>query len=173
MFVVVTGPPASGKSSLSRALARALDLPLLAKDDYKERLLHEAPAETVEESRVTGRRAVQTMLSEARATGRGVLDSVWVDRGRAIGEISGLQTTAAVVEVFCRCDVDTLRRRYRDRAPTKGPGHFDQQRREDELWPAESRLPLSGPWPVVDVDTTGTVDVAELAAQVRRMRSRR
>ena len=44
------------------------------------------------------------MLSAARAAGRGVLDSVWVDRDRASGEIEGLQAIGEVVEVFCRCD---------------------------------------------------------------------
>ena len=37
-FVVVSGPPASGKSSLAPALAAELDLPLLAKDVIKDAL---------------------------------------------------------------------------------------------------------------------------------------
>jgi hypothetical protein len=68
-----------------------------------------------------------------------------------------------VVEVFCRCDLDTLRRRYAARAPRKGPGHFDEERPENELWPAESLEPLGGPWRVLEVDTTREVDAARLA----------
>ena len=173
MYVVVTGPPGSGKSTLSRELARLLDLPLLAKDDYKQAALDHEPAETVEDSRVTGRKAVQAMLSAARVAKQGVLDSVWVDRPGALSQIADLQAVGEVVEVFCRCDVDTMRRRYLERAPTKGPGHFDDERDEEELWPPEALRPLGGPWPVVEADTSGPVDVPELAEWVRRTRSRR
>ena len=38
VLVVVTGPPAGGKSSTSRAVACELRVPLLSKDEFKERL---------------------------------------------------------------------------------------------------------------------------------------
>ena len=38
LLVVVTGPPASGKSTLARELASSLDVPFLSKDELKERL---------------------------------------------------------------------------------------------------------------------------------------
>jgi len=37
-FVVVSGPPASGKTTLARTIAPALDLPLIAKDTIKQAL---------------------------------------------------------------------------------------------------------------------------------------
>ncbi len=66
-----------------------------------------------------------------------------------------------------------MRRRYRERAPTKGPGHFDEERADEELWPPEALEPLAGTWPVVEVDTSGPVDVPDVAARVRRTRSPR
>ena len=44
MYVVLTGPPASGESTLSHALAGELGLPLLAKDTIEQALLDELGA---------------------------------------------------------------------------------------------------------------------------------
>jgi predicted kinase len=172
VYVVVTGPAGSGKSTLSRPLAEQLGLPLLAKDSLKERLLEQGPVATVEDSRAVGRAAVRAMLSAARSLGGGVLDSVWVDRAAALRQIAELQSVTEVVEVFCRCDVDTMRRRYAERAPTKGPKNFDDERDEAELWPEEVLHPLAGRWPVLEVDTSVPVDVRDVAERVRRTRSR-
>ena len=164
MHVVVTGPAASGKSTLARALADTLGLPLLAKDTLKQGLLDVLGADDLEASRRLGRAAVAALLAVARANSAAVLDSVWVDRDRAVAELGGL---GDVVEVFCRTDPATMRGRYRARSSSKGPGHFDEQRPDEELWPPYALEPLAGGWPVVQVDTTGPVDVDAVARQVR------
>jgi predicted kinase len=168
VYVVVTGPPASGKSTLSRRLADGLGLPLLAKDEVKQELMDEQPPTDVEGSRRLGRQAVRSLLERAAASSGAVLDSVWVDRERAVCELGRLGERAELVEVFCRCDVPTLRRRYAQRAPTKGPGHFDEERPEEELWPAEALEPLRGPWRLIEVDTTRDVDLEALVAVLVR-----
>ena len=164
VYVVVTGPPASGKSTLSRDLAAALGLPLLAKDIVKQGLIDVLGAPDVETSRDLGRAAVAALLAVAEENGGAVLDSVWVDRDRVVERLSSL---GKVVEVFCRADVDTMRSRYRERAPSRGPGHFDEARTDAELWPDEALRPLGGDWSVVEVDTSAPVDVPELVREVR------
>jgi len=58
MFVLVAGPPGSGKSSLAAPLATKLGLVLLAKDEIKEALMGVlGPPATVDESRRLGRAA--------------------------------------------------------------------------------------------------------------------
>ncbi|ROR92286.1 AAA family ATPase [Nocardioides aurantiacus] len=163
MYVVLTGPPASGKSTLAAALAVELGLPLLAKDTLKQGLVDVLGAADVAISRALGRAAVVALLAVAREARSGVLDSVWVDRARALEQLGELGVD---VEVHCRVDVPTLRERYAARAATKGPGHFDADRPEDELWPPEARAPLAGGWPVVEVDTSAPVDVPALARDV-------
>jgi predicted kinase len=163
VYVVVTGPPASGKTCLSRELAVVLGLPLLAKDVIKQGLIDVLGAADVDTSRALGRASVAALLAVAADNGGAVLDSVWVDRRRAVDQLRSL---GKVVEVFCRADVDVMRSRYRERARTKGPGHFDEARPEDELWPDTALRPLDGGWPLIEVDTSGPVDVAALATAV-------
>ena len=61
MFVVVSGPPASGKSTLAPALAAELGLPLVAKDTIKNALMSVLPVPDVDTSRQLGRAAVAAM----------------------------------------------------------------------------------------------------------------
>ena len=66
-FVLVAGWPAAGKSTLARALAAELGLPLLAKDEIKEALMDGLgyPA-TVAQSRRLGRAATAPTLRVAQ-----------------------------------------------------------------------------------------------------------
>ena len=165
MYIVVTGPPGSGKSTLARSLADELGLPLLAKDTVKQALVESLGAPGVEESRLLGRAAVQVLLAVAREAGGGVLDSVWVDKEAARAKLARL---GDVAEVFCRCDVETMHRRYAARAATRPAGWFDLDRDEPELWPAVALEPLAGGWPVVEVDTSRPVDVTGLVPALSR-----
>ena len=164
MYVLVTGPPASGKSSLAMVLAPALGLPLLAKDAVKGALIGVLGAPDVEASRRLGRAAVAALLAVAADAGCGVLDSAWVDREAAAKELAALP--GPVVEVFCRCDEGLLAERYAARAATRGPGHFDAERPADELWNDLSLQPVAGGWPVIEVDTGRDVDLASLVGSV-------
>lgn len=58
-----------------------------------------------------------------------------------------------------------MRARYRARSLTRGPGHFDEERSEEELWGAHTSTPL-GLGPLLEVDTSGEVDVSAAAAAV-------
>ena len=161
-YVVVSGPPASGKSFLAPALATALDLPLLAKDVVKDALIDVLGAPDLPRSRELGRAAVHVLLAVARTAGRGVLEGVWFDYARApLAALPG-----PLVEVFCRCPPDVLRARYAARSTGRGAGWFDLDRDPDELWNTEVGTPVAGDWPVLEVDTSGEVDVAGLAARI-------
>ena len=161
-YVVVSGPPASGKSTLAPALATALELPLLAKDVVKDALVDVLGAPDLSRSRELGRAAVHVLLAVARTAGRGVLEGVWFDYARApLAALPG-----PLVEVFCRCAPDVLRARYAARSTSRGAGYFDLDRNPDELWNTEVGTPVAGDWPVLEVDTSGAVDVAGLAARI-------
>jgi hypothetical protein len=107
---------------------------------------------------------VRLLLAAAARADEAVLGAVWVERTTAVPALVSL---GEVIEVFCRCDLDVMRERYARRAPTKGAGHFDAERPEEELWPPEALEPLAGGWPVLEVDTSGRVDVDGLVDRIR------
>jgi predicted kinase len=165
VYVVVSGPPASGKTTLSAALAHALDLPLIAKDTIKKALVGALPAADLEESRRLGGAAVAGLLAVAADNPAGaVIDSVW-HRSRAVSELLGLP--GQVIEVFCRCDRDVVTRRYRERTASRPPGYFDHLRTDAELWNDEVAVPVAGGWPVLEVDTSVPVQIPPLVARIR------
>lgn len=163
-YVVVSGPPASGKTTLAREIAPALGLPLIAKDTIKQALMTVLPVPDVETSRTVGTASVAALLAVAGQTAGAVLESVW-HRSRAVAGLRLLP--GSIVEVFCRCDPETARRRYALRAATRSAGHFDAQRTAGELWNEEVAQPVAGGWPVLEVDTNGPVDVTPLIVRIR------
>lgn len=164
-FVVVSGPPASGKSTLAPALADELNLPLLAKDTIKDALMSVLPVPNVEASRQIGRAAVQAMLALAEQCRPGaVIESNFY---RTVARDDLLALPGRVIEIFCRCDAATAAGRYQERAGTRHAGHFDSIRTTDELWNEEVSEPVAGGWPLLEVNTNAPVDVPSVIAFIR------
>jgi len=165
LFVVVSGPPASGKSTIAPPLAAALGLPLTAKDMIKDALMSVLPVPDVEASRQIGRAAVQAMLAVASASAPGAVIESNLHRSVARAELGRLP--GAVVELFCRCDAAVAAERYQARAGTRHAGHFDSVRRADELWNDEVSEPVAGGWPLLELDTDQPVDLERVLRFVR------
>jgi predicted kinase len=163
-FVVVSGPPASGKTTLARAIAPALGLPLVAKDTIKEALMSVLPVPDIETSRAIGTASVAALLAVAAETSGAVLESVW-HRSRALADLRCLP--GDILEVFCRCDPRIAERRYAERADGRAAGHFGAERTPAELWNEEVARPVAGGWPVIEICTDDPVDVGPLTARIR------
>jgi predicted kinase len=166
LFVAVSGPPGSGKSTVAEPLARELALPLIAKDTIKETLMDVLGAPDVDASRELGAAAVETMLAVAAASPVGAVLDCNFRRTLALGDLRRLPGT--VVEVFCRVAPDEAWDRYEARTGTRHPGHFDEERAREEPWSEEVMRPVAGGWPVLEVDTTEPVDLGEVVAFVRQ-----
>jgi predicted kinase len=162
-YVVISGPPGSGKTTLARQVARTLGLPLIAKDTIKEALMTVLDVPDVDRSRELGRAAVAVLYGVAAEAGHGVLESAW-HRNHAVHDLAALP--GAMVEVFCRCDRDLAQARYASRSGTRAAGHFDGDRLPAELWNEDVGEPVAGDWPVIEVDTNAPVDVDGLIARI-------
>jgi predicted kinase len=164
VFVLVAGPPGSGKSTLAAALAPTLGLPLIAKDEIKEALMDVlGPPTDVADSRRLGRAAVMAMLTIAKSCPGAVLEGTFypytVEHLR--------QLRGPLIEVRCRCPRDVVEARYAARSQTRHGGHFDSQRSSEELWNEHHLQPL-GLGPLVEVDTSQSVDVTEIASEIQK-----
>ncbi len=159
-YALVGGWPGSGKTTVAHALADALGCAYLAKDEVKEALMDAlgAPA-SVAESRRLGRAAVEAVLRLARGCPAAVIDSTWFDY--ALDPVLALP--GPVVELRCLAPLEVVRSRYRARV--RDPRHLDSDRSADELW-GRPVAPL-GVGPLLEIDTSGAVDVSALAAMVR------
>ena len=174
VFVVVSGLPGSGKTTLARSLSLTLRLPLLDKDDLLETLMDSLGVDG-QDSRHRLSRASDALLERiAGASFGAVLTSFW--RRESLSATSGtptdwLRKLPEVVEVFCDCPPRTAAERFHARV--RHPGHRDShQSLADSLGrftQLASTLPLNL-GPVVRVDTTQDVDVPAVAAAVLKAR---
>jgi predicted kinase len=164
LLVLVSGPPGSGKSTLARPLARKLALPLIAKDVVKEALAVVLPPANVRESQRLGAATYEVMFALARDAGSAVLESNFPPAaGARIAEIC-----PQPIEIFCRCPSDEVMRRYEQRIGERAAPHFDAERVEElRARLAEENRPLDLGGPLLEVDTTGPVDVEAVCAWVR------
>lgn len=166
-IVVVSGVPGSGKTTLARSLAPLLNLPLLSKDAIKEALFDALGTGDLEWSENLGRASHRIMYSLARDARSAVLEShFW--RGVAESELTEIQRP--LLQVYCRCPLDLAVDRYRNRAtsPDRHPGHLPQHQTDKviERWRSTEQLPLELDAPLIEVDTSGHVDVAQLANSI-------
>ena len=161
LFVVVSGAPGSGKSTLACGLAPRLDLPLIMKDTIKEALADELGARDREESKHLGAATMRVLIALARENPGAVLESTWVPE-LSVPELA--QLTSPIVEVFVDVPVDEAIRRYRERAGTRHPVHFDDDVDEDAF--RERAQPINGDWPVITVDGTSDIVVDVVVKQI-------
>lgn len=157
LFVVVSGPPGSGKTTLASVLAVEFELPLISKDAIKEALLSVLTVSDSAASQELGRASMAVLYELAKNSRVGAILEANFRRSKSVGELQQLH--GAVVEIHCRCSRAVALHRYRSRQESRHPGHFDALRSETELWDADMVGPLAGGWPVLEVNTDAQVDL--------------
>lgn len=136
LFIVVTGLPGSGKTTLGRSLAQALAVPLLDKDQVLEALFDSLGVGDEDWRARMSRAADRILATVARQFAGGVIVSWWRHPRSESSSGTGTAWLATlpgkVVEVHCHCPAELAAQRFFSRR--RHPGHLDEVRsRPDEL----------------------------------------
>ena len=166
LTVVVTGVPGSGKTTLGRALAQALDARFFSLDAIKESLF-ETSGGTLDGTTLRLAAEAQLGADLAATTGPTVVD-IWIQPGRDTARVAVLlaSISSRMVEVLCRVPAEVAVDRYSQRSrsgPHKPPDEETLQRIRD----ASAELGPTGVGPCIEIDTSAPVDVDTLAASLR------
>jgi predicted kinase len=166
-YIVVSGAPGSGKTLLARPLAQMLHVPLLSKDVVKETLFDELGIGDRLWSRRMGRASMAVLYRIAETCPAAVIEAVF-HREISVGDLQALGKP--VIEVHCECEPQLAIARFRRRAEVeRHPGHLDSRQPQNKLeeMVADGCRPLGLGGPLLEVDTTGEVDVRAVADWVR------
>ncbi len=171
LFVVVSGLPACGKSTVARALATSIELPLLDKDVFLEALFDTKPVLEAQNRRELSLRADGEFLEQASRAAGAVLASWWrhpqspANSGTSVGWLASLPGTH--VEVHCNCSPAVGVERFVSRK--RHPGHLDIRWSKSELLASFTQQASFGPLGfgcVIEVDTESALDLTALARTV-------
>lgn len=175
-IVVVSGPPASGKTTVADAVAGELGLPLIAKDRLKETLYDSLGTGDVAWSQRLGRAAMALLyasLESQLSARRAVVVEANFAASQARAALLRLRARLPFVplEIHCTAAPDVLVARYVERAGTRHVGHLDEFR-VDEIRAAildgrNGPLELGDDVIVVDTTDPGAVDLDSLIAAAR------
>jgi predicted kinase len=167
--VLVNGVPASGKSSVARALADARGWPILALDTIKEPFFDHLGVGDREFNRKLGRASYQAMWSIVQDAPEGmtfIADAWFGFQPREVLEAhlarAGVGVTA---EVWCHAPPAVLVDRYRARLHLRHTGHPGEAFLPELVALAQRAEPLRR-GPIFDVDTTCALDRERLLVWV-------
>jgi hypothetical protein len=169
LYVVISGIPGSGKTTLARRLAPALGVPLIDKDDILERLFETRGIGDSVWRRALSRESDGILQADAMASDGAVLVSHWhvpgiaADSGTPTGWLADLP--GALVHVRCVCDPAVAARRFLERR--RHAGHLDGTLSAEDL---EDRFRTAGVLdihPRIDEDTAGSPNAGALVREIR------
>lgn len=172
-ILIVSGAPASGKSTLAGALAEVFGYPLLSKDTLKESLfdslgthLGKNAGSSAELSRLLSQAAMDLLWSLAPYCPKIILEANFRPKSPHERErFAALE--GRKLEVYCHCTPEEAARRFQERATRAEhhPAHSMKTMSAELLQEFDRPIGLC---PVIDVDTERPVNPLDVADRIRR-----
>ena len=171
-FVVISGLPASGKTTLGRRLAPVLNLPLIDKDEILDRLFESKGVGDAAWRRTLSRESDVILQNEAANSTGAILASFWHVRG--MPSDSGTPTdwldapSHQVVNVHCACELEVAASRFLQRR--RHPGHLDAESSAEEVVVSLRKLTQLPPLDIgqrIDVDTSQEPNLTDVVRAIR------
>lgn len=163
IIIIVSGPPSSGKTTLSKAISQRFNLPLIGKDNLKEILFDTIGWKDRDWSKRLGSASFALMhyvLDCFMVTGQPlIIEGNFKPEFESTEILSRLQKfNYSAIQIMCRCDGQVLFARFKQRSESgqRHPGHCDTGN-YDELKDSllkGSYNPLGINSPVIDFDST-------------------
>jgi hypothetical protein len=171
-FVVVTGLPASGKSTVGTAVASALGLSLYDKDEILEALFESLGVGDAEWRTRLSRAADEVLRKQIPRSHGAVIVSWWrhpLSQAQSGTPTEWLSSSpGTLIELHCRCKPETAAGRFLAR--TRHAGHLDVSKSYADLLVSFERAAAQGSLGfgrVVEVNTELPLDLPALLAHLK------
>jgi cytidylate kinase len=170
--IIVSGIPASGKSTVGRAIAEALSLEMFDKDEILEDLFNEKGVGDVDWRTALSRAADEILRDQALRSKCSVIVSWWrhpasnLLTGTPIDWLSELQ--GELIEVHCICNPTVAAERFKSRK--RHSGHLDHFKSSADLLKTFEQHASLGPLRIgrlLEVNTEGQIELADLLSGIK------
>ena len=168
--VLVNGLPASGKSTVARAISQTEGWPLLILDTIKEAFFAHLGTGDREYNRKLGKGSYQAIFALTGDFPDGA--TVVVDAWFGFQPLDVLHEHLAragitqVAEIWCHAPAEVLGERYRTRVEQRPSGHLGVSYVPELVELAKRAQPL-GRFPLLEVDTTRPLDMPAVATWLK------